>query len=39
MRTIENQLKTAYYWENSDDNVAEIIEANGYEFTEDGAQA
>lgn len=35
---IYEQLEIAYDWENSDDNVAEIIEANGYEFTEDGAQ-
>lgn len=33
---IYKQLETAYDWENSDDNVAEIIEINGYEFTEDG---
>lgn len=32
------RLETEYEWENSDDNIAEIIEANGYEFTEDGAQ-
>ena len=33
---IYDQLESAYDWENSDDNVAEIIEMNGYEFTEDG---
>ena len=33
---IYDQLETAYDWENSDDNVAEVIEDNGYEFTEDG---
>ena len=35
---IYEQLETAYDWENSDDNVAEMIEAFGYEFTEDGVQ-
>lgn len=33
---IYGQLETAYDWENSDDNVAETIECNGYEFTEEG---
>lgn len=30
------QLESAYDYENSDDNVAEVIEMNEYEFTEDG---
>lgn len=35
---IYDQLETAYDWENSDDHVAEVIEDNGYEFTEDGTR-
>jgi hypothetical protein len=36
---IYDRLETAYDWENSDANVAENIDHNGYEFTEEGATA
>ena len=33
---IYSQLEKAYYWENSDENIAETIAANEYKFTEYG---
>lgn len=36
---IYDQLESAYDWENSDENVAEVIAMNGYEFTEEGERA
>lgn len=36
---IYKRLETEYEYQNSDDVVAETIEANGYEFTEEGARA
>lgn len=33
---IYDQLESAYDWENSDENVAEVITINEYDFTEDG---
>jgi hypothetical protein len=35
-RKIYRALETAYYWENSDENVAENIHLNDYTFTESG---
>ena len=36
---IYKQLERDYDYQNSDDAVAETIEANDYEFTEDGERA
>lgn len=36
---IYKQLKSAYDWENADEQVVESIEANEYEFLESGARA
>lgn len=36
MRWIYKQLEKNYEWQNADEQVDEAIEANGYEFTEDG---
>jgi hypothetical protein len=38
-RWIYRQLEQAYQFENSDENVAETIRINEYEFEEDGARA
>lgn len=39
MRWIYARLEEEYEWINSDENVAEAITANEYEFTEDGRRA